>query len=233
MHAHTHTLTYNLTYTHTHILTHKHVHACTHIHTHSFHHPGNSKAGGVLLCQTREENQGPGKSSSRCARSEQLGGSWPERRVGLGRGDGVLTLPTLWELGAVGDTPHRVGGGVVGQLRPRPAAGRVLRAGGGGWGVRTGQGRCRSPHAHLPPRPPCGLGGAPGEGKTGAGAQCSASVPAGNAGNLLPPPPASISNNLPEAPARSRPGRSRLRECGSREWCLTGASAQLSPSLRT
>ena len=28
-------------------------------------------------------------------------------------------------------------------------------------------------------------------------------------------------------------GRSRLRECGSREWCLTGASAQLSPSLRT
>ena len=29
------------------------------------------------------------------------------------------------------------------------------------------------------------------------------------------------------------PGRSRLRECGSREWCLTGASAQLSPSLRT
>ena len=24
-----------------------------------------------------------------------------------------------------------------------------------------------------------------------------------------------------------------LRECGSREWCLTGASAQLSPSLRT
>ena len=31
----------------------------------------------------------------------------------------------------------------------------------------------------------------------------------------------------------SRPGRSRLRECGGREWCLTGASAQLSPSLRT
>ena len=31
----------------------------------------------------------------------------------------------------------------------------------------------------------------------------------------------------------SRPGRSRLRECGSREWCLTAASAQLSPSLRT
>ena len=29
------------------------------------------------------------------------------------------------------------------------------------------------------------------------------------------------------------PGRSRLRECGSREWCLTAASAQLSPSLRT
>ena len=25
----------------------------------------------------------------------------------------------------------------------------------------------------------------------------------------------------------------RLRECGSREWCLTAASAQLSPSLRT
>ena len=32
---------------------------------------------------------------------------------------------------------------------------------------------------------------------------------------------------------RFAPGRSRLRECGSREWCLTGASAQLSPSLRT
>ena len=31
----------------------------------------------------------------------------------------------------------------------------------------------------------------------------------------------------------ARPGRSRLRECGSREWCLTAASAQLSPSLRT
>ena len=30
-----------------------------------------------------------------------------------------------------------------------------------------------------------------------------------------------------------RPGRSRLRECGSREWCLTAASAQLSPSLWT
>ena len=26
---------------------------------------------------------------------------------------------------------------------------------------------------------------------------------------------------------------SRLRECGSRVWCLTAASAQLSPSLRT
>lgn len=138
-------------------------------------------------------------------------------RVGLGRRDGVLTLaqspasscPPSGRSGQRGTPLTTWVGARWGQLRPRPAAGRFLKVGGGGWAVRTGQGRCRSPHAHLPPGPPRGLGGAPGEGKAGARAQRSASAPAGNAGNLLPPPPASISNSLPEAPAHHQPQAGR------------------------
>ena len=50
--------------------------------------------------------------------------------------------------------------------------------------------------------------------------------------DLVMPVPGEPPQGLPSF-ERSRPGRSRLRECGSREWCLTAASAQLSPSLRT
>lgn len=92
---------------HTHTLTREHSHtfSCTHSLTHSHnysytapppHHPGNSKAVGVVRCQTKEENQGPRKTSSRCGWSLHLGVPWlgdlvTPARVRLGK-ETVSTL---------------------------------------------------------------------------------------------------------------------------------------------
>lgn len=161
------------------------------------------EAGGVLLCQTREENQGPGKSSSRWARSKQLAAPGPRGLQG-GSGEGRRSplcpeppppLPTLWELRAAGDT-------LIMWVECGGEAGEAEEDGESGPDkedaiLPTPQFSHPTP---APPWPPQELG----KGRAGAWAQCSASAPAGNAGNFLPPPPACISNSLPEAPAPSR-----------------------------